>query len=61
LGQLDEKKVQMAIDKGFAQFDTNKSGFIEGNEAIAAARKALSHTGPLGAVSTALSNPGQSQ
>jgi hypothetical protein len=48
-GQLDDKKVQMAIDKGFAFFDTDKSGFIDGNEACAAARKALSHTGPLGA------------
>jgi hypothetical protein len=51
MGQLDDKKVQMAIDKGFAFFDTDKSGFIDGNEACAAARKALSHTGPLGAVS----------
>jgi hypothetical protein len=45
LGQLDDKKLSMAIDKGFGFFDKDKSGFIEGAEASEAAQKVLNMAG----------------
>jgi hypothetical protein len=45
LGQLDDKKLTMAIDKGFGFFDKDKSGFIEGAEATEAAQKVLNMAG----------------
>lgn len=45
LGSLDDKKLTMAIDKGFGFFDKDKSGFVEGPEAVEAAQKALSLAG----------------
>lgn len=45
LGQLDDKKMTMAIDKGFGFFDKDKSGFVEGAEAAEAAQKVLNMIG----------------
>lgn len=50
MGQLDDKKLTLAIDKGFDFFDKDKSGFIEGAEATAAAEKVLSMAGGAGKV-----------
>jgi len=48
MGQLDDKKLTMAIDKGFGFFDKDKSGFIEGAEATEAAQKVLNLAGGAG-------------
>lgn len=48
LGSLDDKKLTMAIDKGFDYFDKDKSGSLDAAEAREAASKALALAGPLG-------------
>jgi hypothetical protein len=48
LGQLDDNKITLAVDKGFDFFDKDKSGFIEGSEFKEAVRKAVNLTGPIG-------------
>ena len=45
MGAVDEKKIDMAIDKGFGFFDKDKSGFVEGAEAAEAAQKVLNMIG----------------
>lgn len=45
LGGLDDKKIDMAVDKGFGFFDKDKSGFVDGAEAAEAAQKVLNMIG----------------
>jgi hypothetical protein len=44
----DGARLDMAIDKGFAFFDKDKSGYIDGPEATAAAQKTLAVFGGMG-------------
>lgn len=54
MGSLDDKKISMAIDKGFGFFDKDKSGFVEGAEAAEAAQKVLNMVGGPAKVTTGL-------